>query len=304
MRKSLWAKHFIGAPDYIFRCIVIFVSVFAFIAVAYPLYFIVIASVSNSNLVNLGKVVFRPHDINIYGYKQVFADSRVWTGYRNTIIYTVAGTLLNLVVTIPAAYTLAQKSFRAGKIVMPIFVFTMFFNGGMIPTYMVVRNFHLINTPVVLIIMGAVNVYNLIITRTFIKSSIPHEFYEAAVLDGCSHFRFFSAIVLPLSKAIISVMMLYYAVGHWNEYFNALLYLSSDNLRPLQIILRNILILNEAFKGGVGASASGGYGGDTMQYIDQIKYAIIIVSILPIVCVYPFIQKYFEKGIMIGGLKG
>jgi putative aldouronate transport system permease protein len=234
----------------------------------------------------------------------VFQDARVWTGYRNTIFYTLAGTLLNLVVTIPASYALAVKTFKPRKIIMPLFVFTMFFGGGMIPTYMVVKSLHLVNTPLTLIILGAVSVYNVIVTRTFIQSSIPYEFYEAAVLDGCSHFRYFLNIVVPLSKAVISVMLLYYGVGHWNEYFNALLYISSDSLKPLQIVLRTILLLNEAFKGGIGTSSATGYGGDMLQYLDQIKFALIIVSTLPILCLYPFIQKYFAKGVMIGAIKG
>jgi putative aldouronate transport system permease protein len=304
MDKMMRVRESAGLSDYIFRIVVIVISIFVFIAVAYPLYFIIIASVSNSTLVNQGKVILWPKDIDFYGYKQVFQDERVWTGYRNTILYTVFGTLLNLAVTIPAAYALSCKTFRPRRIIMPMFVFTMFFGGGMIPTYMVVRSLSLVNTPIVLILMGAISVYNLIVTRTFIQSSIPYEFYEAAVIEGCSHFRYFAFVIIPLSKAVISVMLLYYAVGHWNEYFNALMYISSNKLIPLQIVLRNILILNEAFKGGIGVSASGGYGGDMMQYIDQIKFAIIIVSVIPILCVYPFIQKYFEKGIMIGGIKG
>ncbi|MDR2184492.1 MAG: carbohydrate ABC transporter permease [Treponema sp.] len=304
MNKIMKVKESAGVSDYIFKAAVIVISIFVFVVVAYPMYFIVIASISNSTLVNLGQVILWPKDINFYGYQQVFQDERVWTGYGNTILYTVVGTLLNLVVTIPAAYALACKKFRPRKIIMPMFVFTMFFGGGMIPTYMVVRSLHLVNTPFILIIMGAINVYNLIVTRTFIQSSIPYEFYEAAVIEGCSHFRYFGFVIVPLSKAIVSVMLLYYAVGHWNEYFSALMYISSNKLVPLQIVLRNILILNEAFKDGIGTAASGGYGGDMLQYVDQIKFAIIIVSVIPILCVYPFIQKYFEKGVMIGGIKG
>jgi putative aldouronate transport system permease protein len=297
-------REYAGVSDYILRVVVIAVSLFAFIVVAYPMYFIVIASISNSTLVNTGQVILYPKDINFYGFKQVFRDGRVWTGYRNTIFYTLAGTLLNLAVTIPASYVLAVKTFKPRKIIMPLFVFTMFFGGGMIPTYMVVKSLRLVNTPLTLVILGAVSVYNVIVTRTFIQSSIPYEFYEAAVLDGCSHFRYFLKIVVPLSKAVISVMVLYYGVGHWNEYFNALLYISSDSLKPLQIVLRTILLLNEAFKGGIGTSSATGYGGDMLQYLDQIKFALIIVSTLPILCLYPFIQKYFAKGVMIGAIKG
>jgi putative aldouronate transport system permease protein len=303
MVKPVKVREYAGWSDHVFKTVVIGVTFFAFVVVAYPLYFIVIASISNSNMVNLGKVILWPVDINFYGYKEVFTDSRIWTGYKNTIFYTVAGTALNLVVTVPAAYALACRNFWPRKIIMPLFVFTMFFGGGMIPTYMVVRSLHLVNTPLVLVIMGAVSVYNLIITRTFFQSAIPYEFYEAAVIEGCSHFRYFSTIAAPLSRAVISVILLYYAVGHWNEYFNALLYTSSRELTPLQIVLRSILILNEAFQGGIGEGA-GGYGGDYIQYVDQIKFAVIIVSTLPILCIYPFLQKYFAKGVMIGGIKG
>jgi putative aldouronate transport system permease protein len=305
MKRNLKkVRELAGASDYILKAVVIVSTLFTFFAVVYPMYFILIASISNSTLVNTGKVIFYPRDINFYGFKQVFKDSRIWTGYINTLFYTVCGTALNLVVTIPAAYALSVRSWKPRKVIMPLFVFTMFFGGGLIPTYMVVKSLHLINSPLTLIVLGAVSVYNVIVTRTFIQSSIPLEFYEAAVLDGCSHFKYFLKIVVPLSKAVISVMLLYYAVGHWNEYFNALVFISSDRLKPLQLVLRTILLLNEAFKGGVGTSSSTGYGGDMLQYIDQIKFAVIIVSTLPIICLYPFIQKYFAKGVMLGAIKG
>jgi putative aldouronate transport system permease protein len=297
-------REYQGISDYIFRAVVIFTCITSFIIIAYPLYFVVIASFSNSTLVNTGRVTLYPRNINFYGYGQVFTDSRVWTGYKNTILYTVFGTLLNLIVTVPAAYSMSCKKFKPRKFLMPVFVFTMFFNGGMIPTYMVIRGLGLVNSPLTLVILGGVSVYNLIVTRAFIQSSIPEEFYEAAIIEGCSHFYYFIRIVIPLSKAVISVIMLYYAVGHWNDYFTALIYVTKNELKPLQIILRSILLLNESFKGGIGTSASGGYSAQMLQYVDQIKFAIIIVSVLPILFIYPFIQKYFVKGIMIGGIKG
>ena len=174
----------------------------------------------------------------------------------------------------------------------------------MIPTYMLIKDVGLLNSLLVMIIYGAVNVYNLIITRTFFETSIPDELYEAATLDGCSHFRYFGTIVLPLSKAVIAVIMLYYLVGHWNDFFNALLYINSDAYQPLQIVLRNILLLNQAMAGTTGSTAGAGAGAYAQQYADQIKFGVIIVSTLPVLCVYPFIQKYFEKGVMIGAVKG
>ena len=283
-------------PDKIFGAAVIILSILIFIIVAYPLWFIVIASISNSNLVNLGQVTFLPKDIRFYGFQQILEDSRIWKGYANTILYVVAGTALNMIVTMPAAYALSRRNFKARNVVMLYFVFTMFFSGGLVPLYMTVSSLHLISTKTILIIFIAVNTYNLIIARTFIQNSIPEDLYEAAVLDGCSHFK----VVLPLSKAVNSVLILYYAVYHWNDYFNALIFNSKSENAPLQIVLREILLLNQAFASGNGG-VQGGYG---QSSADQVKYAVIIVSTVPILCVYPFIQKYFEKGVMIGAVKG
>lgn len=287
-------------PDKIFGASVIILSILIFIIVAYPLWFIVIASISNSNLVNLGQVTFLPKDIRFYGYQQILEDSRIWKGYANTILYVVAGTALNMIVTMPAAYALSRRNFKARNAVMLYFVFTMFFSGGLVPLYMTVSSLHLISTKTILIIFIAVNTYNLIIARTFIQNSIPEDLYEAAVLDGCSHFTYFIKVVLPLSKAVNSVLILYYAVYHWNDYFNALIFNSKSENAPLQIVLREILLLNQAFASGNGG-VQGGYG---QSSADQVKYAVIIVSTIPILCVYPFIQKYFEKGVMIGAVKG
>lgn len=288
------------AADKVYYLIVGVIAIGTLIAVLYPIYFIVIASVSNSTLVNQGLVLFVPKDINFYGYQKILERKDLWIGYRNTIIYTVFGTLLNLAVTLPASYVLAQTKFKAKKVIMTLFVITMYFGGGMVPTYLLVKTLHLNNSPWIMIIMGAVSVYNVIITRTFFENSIPQELQEAAQLDGCSHFRYFASIVLPLSKAVISVIALYYAVGHWNDFFTALLYLNKDEYQPLQTVLRNLLISNQAMAGTVGA----GEGGYAQQYADQIKFAVIIVSTLPVLCIYPFIQKYFEKGVMIGAVKG
>ena len=292
-RDSSW-------QDRLFGAVVIILSIFVFVVIAYPLWFIIIASISNSNLVNLGKVTIWPKDILFYGYQQIAEDARIWTGYANTILYVVAGTILNMAVTMPAAYALSRRDFKARNKVMFYFVFTMFFSGGLVPLYMTVSSLGLISTKTILIIFVAVNTYNLIIARTFIETSIQEDLYEAAVLDGCSHFNYFVKVVLPLSKAVISVLILYYAVFHWNDFFNALLFNSNSKNAPLQIILREILLLNQAFSSGVG-SVQGGYA---QGAADQVKYAVIIVSTLPILCVYPFIQKYFEKGVMIGAVKG
>lgn len=289
-------------PDVIFDIFIILISILVFVIVAYPLYFIVIASFSDSTLVNQGNVLFYPKGFSTYGYAKIFEDARVWTGYKNTLIYTLGGTAVNLLFTLPASYALSCKQFSTRKVIMGMFVFTMFFNGGLIPTYMVIKELHLIDNRWVMIIPFCVNVYNVIITRTFFENTIPDELYEAAILDGCTHFKFFTTIVLPLSKAVISVIFLYYMVGHWNDFFNALLYLNKDEKQPLQTVLRNILLSNQVFMEGAGMG--GEAGGYAQRYADQIKYGVIIVSTVPILCLYPFIQKYFEKGVMIGAVKG
>ena len=286
--------------DRIFGAIVIVLSILCFIIIVYPLWFVVIASISNSDLVNLGQVTFWPKDIRFYGFQQVFTDTRIWNGYLNTIIYVVAGTALNLAVTMPAAYALSRPDFKARNPVMLYFVFTMYFSGGLVPLDMTISSLGLISIKWILIIFVAVNTYNLIIARTFIQNSIPNDLYEAAILDGCSHFNYFFKVVLPLSKAVISVEILYYGVFHWNDYFNALVYNYKQANEPLQMVLRRILLLNEAYASGNGG-VQGGYG---QSSADQVMYAVMIVSTVPILCVYPFVQKYFEKGVMIGAVKG
>lgn len=287
--------------DRIFNAAVFILSITTFLVIVYPLWFIVIASISNSDMVNQGKVILWPVDIRFYGYKQILEDARIWTGYKNTLIYVIFGTFLNLLVTMPAAYALSRPDFKARNTVMMYFVFTMYFSGGLVPLYMTIKGLGLIGSRWILILMLLVNTYNLIIARTFIQNSIPNDLYEAAQLDGCNHFTFFAKIVLPLSKAIISVELLYYAVYHWNDYFTALMYSNNvADIQPLQMILRQILLLNQAYASGNGG-VQGGYG---QSSADQVKYAVIIVSTLPILCVYPFVQKYFEKGVMIGAVKG
>ena len=289
-----------GLSDRIFHALVVIISILVAIIILYPLWFVIIASISNSDMVNQGKVTFWPVDIRFYGFQQIFQDARIWVGYRNTIFYVVVGTLLNIIVTMPAAYALSRPDFRARNAVMLYFVFTMYFSGGLVPTYMMVNSLKLINTPWILLIMVLINTYNLIIARTFIQNTIPNDLFESATLDGANHFRTFWSIVLPLSKAIISVEILYYAVFHWNDYFNALIYTSSPEVQPLQMVLRRILLQNEAFASGNG----GVQGGYAQSSADQVKYAVIIVSTVPILCVYPFVQKYFEKGVVIGAVKG
>lgn len=285
-----------------FDIIAVVLCILIFFIVLYPLYFIVIASFSNSTLVAQGKVILFPKGFSIYGYQEIFGDDRVWVGYKNTLFYSFVGTFINMLFTLPAAYALSRKDFKPRKIIMALFVFTMFFNGGLVPTFILIKSLHMLDTIWAMMIPFCVNIFNLIICRTFFETSIPDSLYEAAILDGCSHFRFFSSIVLPLSKAVISVIFLYYLVGHWNDFFTPLIYINSDSLRPLQIVLRDILLSNQALSQGSGGG--GGAGSYAQQYADQVKYGVIIVSTLPMLIIYPCIQKYFAKGVMIGAIKG
>lgn len=272
-------------------------------ATIYPIYFVLIASVSDPTLVATGKVWVLPEGLSTFGYEQILADDRIWNGYRNTIVYTVVGTALNLLVTLPAAYALSRREFAPRKPLMFFFAFTMFFSGGLIPTYLLYRDLGLLDNWLVFILPSALNVYNLIIARAFFENSLPEELFEAAILDGVDYFRFFTTIALPLSKALISLIGLYYLVQHWNDFFTGLIFVRDYDKQPLQIVLRDILLSNQAFSGGAGgAGGSGGAYGQ--RYADQIKYGVIIVSTLPVIILYPFLQKYFEKGVMIGSVKG
>jgi putative aldouronate transport system permease protein len=280
--------------DIFVYCFVFFVG----LIVAYPLYFIVIASLSDQRLVASGQVYLFPKGLTLAGYQAVFKDTRIWTGYRNTLLYTFVGTAISMAVTIPAAYALSRKNFLLRNFFMTFFVITMFFRGGLIPTYINLSNFHLIDTIWVVLVPFCLSVYNMIIARTFFQNGIPPELHDAALIDGCTTNQFFFRIVLPLSRSMLSVIALYYLVGKWNEYFNPMVFLNNQSMMPLQVVLREILIRNMAFEGGLD-------GGDAAQQLaDLIKYTVIIISALPLLVIYPYIQKYFEKGVMIGALKG
>lgn len=270
------------------------------IAVFYPLYFIVIASFSDPAAVASGNVHILPKGFNLDGYAKVFENEKIWTGYGNSILYTVVGTAINLALTIMAAYGLSKKSLPGQGILMGLITFTMFFSGGLIPSYLLVDKMGLNNTMWALILPSAVSVYNLIIARSYMSQNISGELEEAAKLDGCSDFNLFFRIALPLSKPIIGVVVLMYVVGHWNEYFSALIYLRDQSLYPLQVILRDLLIQTEqAANMGGDASVM-----ELQKIADMLKYGVIVVSSLPVLCIYPFIQKYFAQGMMIGSVKG
>lgn len=268
--------------------------------VLYPLYFIVIASFSSPDLVKNGDVWLIPQGITFEGFKAIFADNRIWTGYGNSLLYAVLGTVINVSLTLTAGYALSRTDLVGRKILMFLIVFTMFFGGGLIPTYLLVKQLHMVNTIWALLIPGAVSAYNIIIARTFFQSTIPSELHEAAQIDGCSNTRFFVQVVLPLSLPIVAVLVLFSAVGHWNGYFSALIYLRNEKLFPLQLVLREILITNEAQDQAMAMSDST----KQQEVAELMKYGVIIVSSLPMLTLYPFLQKYFVKGVMIGSLKG
>ncbi len=291
----------LSTDDHIFYIAVNIIIAIVLVIMLWPLIFIVSSSVSSKEAVMAGKVFLLPVDFSLEGYKTVFKTNEVLIGYRNTIFYTVVGTFINVGMTMAAAYPLSRKDLPHRKLIMFLFTFTMIFSGGMIPTYIIVSELGLLNTPWAMLLPGALSVYNLIITRTFIENSIPYEVFEAAVIDGCDDFRYFAKVLLPLSGSVIAVIMLYYAVAHWNSYFNAFLYITDSRLYPLQLVLRNILIANQ-----MDSAMMTDFDSMTSKQglADLMKYSLIVVSSLPVLVMYPFVQKHFIKGVMIGAVKG
>ena len=269
--------------------------------VLYPIIYIISASFSSGTAVAQGKVWLYPVDFSLDGYKAVLSYKNVWIGYRNTIFYVIAGTSINLVVTLFCAYPLARKNLVGRSLLSFLFAFTMLFGGGMIPNYILIKNLGMLDTVWAMILPGAMSVYNMIVARTFIESNIPNELLEAAKIDGCDDIRFFFQIVLPLSKAILAVLGLWYAVGHWNAYFNAFLYLTDKQLYPLQIFLKDILVESEVDASMIEDPEM------AMQAYNLrllLKYSMIVIATAPLFAFYPFVQKHFIKGVMIGSVKG
>lgn len=293
------------AQDKVFMTVLYVELTFVLIVVIYPLLFVVFASMSDPQYVNSGALLLYPKGFNLLGYQQVFRDQRILIGYGNTIYYTVFGTILAVAVNMMGGYALSRDDLPGRGIVMALFVFTMYFGGGMIPFYLIVRNLHLTNTRTILVLLGGTSVYNMIIARSFFISTIPRELQEAAEIDGCGTGRFFFSIVMPLSKAITAVIVLYCAVGQWNAYFNALIFISDRDKFPLQIFLREILLTAKTYESADVLSTLSGDDLARMQRMSEVtKYGVIVVSTLPIIALYPFLQKYFVKGVMIGSLKG
>lgn len=284
--------------DWVIDIIIWVLLVLAVLSVLYPIWFVIISSFSAPAAVASGEVLFLPKDVTLAGYGAVFKNAQIWNGYLNTVIYTVLGTIVNLVVTIPAAFALSRAEFKARRVILFLFTVTMFFNGGLIPTYLLYRELGILNTALVFILPGAISAYNVIVARTFFETSIPEDLHDAAQIDGLSYFGYFFKIVIPLSSAIIAVIGLYCFVGHWNDYMTGLIYVTDTDKWPLQNVLQQILLVNAS------SSQSAASASDQQQIADQLKFAIIIISSLPLMVLYPFLQKYFNKGVMLGAVKG
>lgn len=284
--------------------IILAVMLVLLVVSAYPLYFVVIASFSDPSQVVAGKVVVLPQGFTLAGYERVLEYDKLWTGYRNTIIYTVFHTVIATFITLLTGFALSRKTLPGRRGIMLFMAFTMYFSGGMIPSYLLLKNLGFVGNQVLYVLIGTVSVYNVIITRTFMESNISDTLMEAAQIDGCNMIRFFFGIVLPLSPAIIAILALFYAVGQWNSWFNAMLYLR-DTQMPLQNVLRNILKTSSLTAEMGAESAVGSSDADAQTLlVESMRYAVIIVSSLPVMCLYPFVQKYFIKGIMVGAIKG
>ena len=287
--------------DVIFDIIIYTVAVILTLLALYPMYFILIASISDPNQVAQGNVLLWPRGFSMDGYSHLFSMNNLWRGYLNTILYTLAGTLIMLAVNIPVAYSLSRRDLVGRGFFTFFFIFPMFFGGGLIPTFIILNNtFHMVDTFLVMVLPFSVISYYIVVARTFFQTSLPADLWDAAQIDGCGNLRYFFQVVLPLSKAILAVIALWAAVGHWNSYFNAMIYLRSPEKYPLQLVMRNILINNEMAASAMTGSAAA----DINRKANLIKYCAIVVSSLPIMTMYPFVQKYFNQGVMIGALKG
>ncbi|MBO0812149.1 MAG: carbohydrate ABC transporter permease [Microlunatus sp.] len=272
----------------------------AMLVVLLPLLYILASSFSSPDAVSAGRVLLWPVDFSLQGYRATLANPQIITGYLNSLFYMVAGTLISTTLTIALAWPLSRKDFLGRNVIMTLLLFTMLFSGGLIPTYMVVQHLGMLDTRWALLIPQAVAVWQVIIARTFFRSAIPDELAEAAELDGCSDLRFLWSVVIPLSKPMIAVIALMYAIGQWNSFFDALIYLKRPNLYPLQLVLRNILILNTQTGGATDVAIQM----QRQQLANLLKYSLIVIASVPVLVIYPFVARYFNKGVLIGSIKG
>ncbi|TNJ66964.1 carbohydrate ABC transporter permease [Paenibacillus hemerocallicola] len=301
VRKGGYTLYGIWREDKLFNLSITIVLSFVALIVLYPLFFIIIASISNPQSVVTGEVLLMPKGVHFAGYEKILKNTELQRGFINTVFYTVTGTAINLVLTICAAYPLSRKDFKGRQTITAFLLFTMFFSGGMIPTYLLIRDLGMINTIWAMLLPNAVSVVNVIIMRTYFQTTIPAEVQEAASIDGCSNLKLLWRVVLPLSMPIVAVMILFYSVAHWNAYFNAMLYLNNRTMYPLQLLLREILVQNDL-------QDMVSLGDDSLMKqllnAESVKYAAVIAANLPVLLLYPFLQKYFVKGIFIGAIKG
>ena len=282
--------------------VVYFINYILLILVLYPIIYIVSCSFSSGSALMAGRVRLLPVEPTLDSYKAVFKYDSIWTGYVNSLVYTVVGTLISIVLTLFAAYPLSRDDFQGNRIFTGLFLFTMMFSGGLIPSYLLIKNLGLTDTIWAIVLPGSVSAYNMIVARTFFKQTIPKELLEAAEMDGCSDFKFFTRIVIPLSMPIIAVLCLWIAVSLWNSYFNPMIYINSEEKYPLQLVLRRILLMSQV---NLNSSSVDPAVIQKNQYLSEmLKYGTIIISTLPLMIIYPFIQKYFVKGVMIGSVKG
>ena len=286
--------------DKLFNLITVTVLIVMMLLALYPLYFSLIASFSSPRAIYQGRVILFPADITLDGYLKIFSDHSIWTGYVNAIIYTAVGTFLNVLFTIPLAYAMSRREFPLGGVYMKIFVFTMYFYGGMIPLYFVVKQLGMLDTMWAVVLPTLISTYNLIIARSYFMNSIPEELKEAAFLDGCGYIGFFFKVALPLSKSIIAVMVLFYAAKQWNSYFESMIYLNTESKFPLQLVLRTILIDSQNAMAASDASTVA----EKQQLVGLLKYRSDVRSSIPMLIFYPFVQKHFVKGVMVGAVKG
>ncbi len=275
------------------------IAIFVILIIVYPLWFVVIASFSDPTDIANGEVWLLPRKLDLGGYRELFKQRQIWLSYGNTIIYTLVGTVIALAVNIPAGYAMSRKDLAGRKWINIFYLIPMFVSGGLIPTYFVVKAFGLLDSFWVMVLPFSVSTYNIIVARTFFRSSLPESLWQAAQIDGCGTIRYFFQFALPLSKSVLAVIGLWTAVGLWNSWFNALIYLNNEALQPLQLLLRRILISNQSLLG----AATGSMAQELRRLSDMMKYAAIVISTLPIMCLYPFLQKYFNQGVMIGAIK-
>jgi putative aldouronate transport system permease protein len=299
---NILAKRKIKAQvsDKVFDGVVYFILTLGLFVVFYPLYFMCIASFSEPNALHQGRVIFLPKDITWLGYERIFSNTVILKSYLNSVLYTIAGVTVSLVLTLPTAFALSRPELPGRSMIIKLMIFTMYFYGGMVPLYIVVRNLKLLNSMWSLILPTAIVTYNLIVARSFYVAMIPSELFEASVIDGCNYTKFFFYIVLPLSKAVIAVMILFYATKMWNGFMDALIYLRNESKFPLQLVLRNILLQSQAMALLDDATAVA----EQQKATELIKYGVVVVASFPMLCLYPFIQKYFVSGVMVGAVKG